>query len=151
MQKTQKMVRYDPRRYQPYSDDYRERMIPRKKPWYKKPWIWIIIGIITLIFIIALSGNLKTTTEKTENQTQKTIPETTEQQLIKYIIAQQEAGLNNENITAKLIIAGFKEKDIIRALQLSDPIVQYIITETNKGTAKPEIIDNLLRQGITPE
>jgi hypothetical protein len=151
------MAEYDPRedpryldRRNRYADDYRQRS-PPKKPWYKKWWIWTIVGVIILLFLISLSGNLKLPSPAVANITANQSTLTEEQQLVNYIITQQQAGINNENITQRLKLAGYDDSTIQRAYDLSDPVVQYILTEMVKGTSKPLIVDSLLQRGYTPE
>lgn len=148
------MAEYDPREDPRYADrrypaDYRRG--PTKKPWYKKWWIWAIAGAILLLFFISLSGNLKWSNPAPTNTTGNQSILTEEQQLVNYVITQQQAGLNNENITVKLKLAGYDDATIQRAFDLADPVVQYILSETAKGTSKPLIVDSLLQRGYTPE
>ena len=155
MAELKKMAEYDPRddpRYADrnrYTDNYRRG--PPKKPWYKKWWVWAIAGAIILLFLVSLSGNLKLSSPTPSNLTANQTTLTQEQQLVNYVVSQQQSGINAENITIKLKLAGYDDATIQRAFDLADPVVQYILSETAKGTPSPAIVDSLLQRGYTPD
>jgi hypothetical protein len=146
--------------YDERADNYYERNRPRKKPWYKKPgtWVLIVLGIIIgALLIAAMTGNLnKIKSPVGSNQSVNvssnvTKEPTQEEKLVTYILEQQKAGVANEDIVAKLRIAGYTESDISSALELTDPYVQYIIEAQKQGMEKPAIVDALLKSGLTAE
>ena len=126
-----------------------------EKPFYKKPWV-IAIGIVAAIIIFMMMTdnlNIPFLNQGGDNQTQvQDIEEVSkEQQLVNYIIAQQEAGKSKEKIIELLTLSGYNEKEIKRAFELTDPIVQDIIKMQQEGKPRTEIVNVLLQAGYTPK
>jgi hypothetical protein len=150
--------RYQPQRrgYYPDADEYSERESRGKKTPAWQTWAkYIGIGIfilLALLFILSATGNLKGSTKTTIDGNQTIEEEPSEyEQMTTYIISQQQQGLNREEITQRLELAGYTTEEIETAFQLSDPITQEILKMQKEGRARQEIVEILLDRGITPE
>lgn len=129
-------------------DDPRDRQRPQKK-WYNNNYIWIAGAIILIIIIVFASGKISDFRNKDGGNT--TSQPTQEDQLVSYIIAQQESGIPNEEIVTKLQLSGYTDSDIQRGFDLSDPVVQYLKKEMERGVTKQQLVEALIKQGYTPE
>lgn len=141
---------YDP------DNPYYPRHAPRKKKkLWQQSWFWpaLIGGIVLILIILSATGSLKPPVSSvSSNETSKVVDlSEQEQQLVKYILAQKDLGVNDTDIRNKLVLAGFSETDITRAYDLSDPTVQYIIEQMNNNVTKIQIIEVLLKQGVDPK
>lgn len=127
----------------PYQPAYRKQ----GKPWYQQSWVWVVVAV-AVIGLLMYTGTVKNPFTKSENATKNVTQEQSlEQQLVNYIISEQNRGVTKIDIEAKLQAAGYNDAEIVRAFELADPVVQYIILEQSQGRSKQEIVDALLNQG----
>jgi hypothetical protein len=129
----------------PYTPQYRKV----SKAWYQQTWVWIVVAVV-ILGLLVYSGTIKTPFTSAKNTTQNTTTSSQpsqEQQLVNYIIQQQDAGVTKVDIQNRLLAAGYGDATIQRAFELADPVVQYIIQQEAQGVSKQAIVDQLLNQG----
>ncbi|RLJ02901.1 MAG: hypothetical protein DRP08_04180, partial [Candidatus Aenigmatarchaeota archaeon] len=120
----------------PYDRDnpYTPRHAPRRaRKWYQNKWLIGIAIVVVLFVVLSATDNLKIPgfINKEDNQTaiDPTAELSEQEQLVNYVISQQQAGKTKDEIIQLMTLAGYTEENINTAFILSDPVIQYILTE----------------------